>query len=229
MTIIGVFNQMARRHSSWWLIALSGLLPLLLVLWLASLHHVEYGTLLPILAQTRGFVFFLSLWVANGVLATVKQPQQSQPRLRVFLMTIGIGFIADVAVVGFNQLILLGLGSLLLAHDVLFSWSAYWQFQLGVLPLVLAGQSIFWGIGLHHVKRITTGWWMVALTLGPTLILATGRLMFDWPVQLRLLSVFSLVSAGYWQTWGQVGACWLISIATTLIVMVVSVNWPHSS
>lgn len=232
-TMTTVMKQLKRNRLVWLLCVCDILLPLGLTGWLASLHGVEFATVVPILAQTRVFVFFLS-WVVSGILISMAKKKNGnvtgkQRWQNLFLMTLCV----DIALMVVNQVILLTTGTLFLGHNIVFPWRQYWRMQLGLFPLILSGQVIYEVTGIHKVSRMATMWWTLAATFGLTIFIAVGRLMFDWSQQLRLISVFSLVSAGYWSTWNQVLASWLSSMITCVLAVLISYCWlgrhKHSS
>ncbi|WP_421016829.1 hypothetical protein [Furfurilactobacillus cerevisiae] len=228
-----MMNQLKRNRLFWLLCACAIVLPLGLTSWLASLRGVEFATVVPILAQTRVFVFFLS-WVVPGILLSLAKKENGNVTGKhrwqnVFLMTLCV----DIALMVVNQVTLLTTGTLFLGHTVAFPWQQYWQMQLGLFPLIASGQVIYEVIGIHKASYTATMWWSLAATFGLTFFIAVGRLMFDWSQQLRLISVFSLVSAGYWNTWNQVLASWISSVITCVLAVVISYYWlgrhEHSS
>lgn len=221
-TVTTMIKQLKRNRLVWLLCACAIVLPLGLTSWLASLRGVEFATVVPILAQIRVFVFFLS-WVVPGILLSLAKEENGNVTGKhrwqnVFLLTLCI----DIALLVVNQVTLLITGTLFLGHAVAFPWLQYWRMQLSLFPLIVSGQVIYVVIGSHKVSRTATMWWSLAATFGLTFFIAVGRLMFDWSQQLRLISVFSLVSAGYWNTWNQVLASWLSSVITCALAVLVS-------
>ncbi len=231
--MITMMKQLKRNRLFWLLCACAIVLPLGLTSWLASLRGVEFAMFVPILAQTRVFVFFLS-WVVPGILLSLAKKENGHVTGKhtwqnVFLMMLCI----DIALLVVNQVTLLITGTLFLGHTVAFPWLQYWRMQLSLFPLIVSGQVIYEVIGSHKVSRTATMWGSLAATFGLTFFIAVGRLMFDWSQQLRLISVFSLVSAGYWNTWNQVLASWLSSVITCVVAVLISCCWigrhEHSS
>ena len=215
-TVTTMIKQLKRNRLVWLLCACAIVLPLGLTSWLASLRGVEFATVVP--------GILLSLAKEENGNVTGKHRWQN-----VFLLTLCI----DIALLVVNQVTLLITGTLFLGHAVAFPWLQYWRMQLSLFPLIVSGQVIYVVIGSHKVSRTATMWWSLAATFGLTFFIAVGRLMFDWSQQLRLISVFSLVSAGYWNTWNQVLASWLSSVITCALAVLVSYYWlgrhEHSS